>query len=250
MPRGAPLKSAVMPIHVTFVNFQFQSFLVLTKSKSAALNMSITHVLHVLMCTSFSLQAIALPQPESAAQENPHAGLPYALLLRQYSRIVLNVLLAAWSLLNSICAQQSHSLLKIRQDLPCTAHHEPESVILTITIMVCSTGKRNILITSALPYVNNVPHLGNIIGCVLSADVYTRYCRSRGFNCIYICGTDEYGTATETKVGSHFAVAKLHLFICYIGCGFCVWHRRAALSYRTSASHFSTSVYTSNMHHC
>ncbi|KAJ0702939.1 putative methionine--tRNA ligase [Helianthus annuus] len=60
-------------------------------------------------------------------------------------------------------------------------------------------GKRNILITSALPYVNNVPHLGNIIGCVLSADVYARFCRSRGYNAIYICGTDEYGTATETK---------------------------------------------------
>jgi methionyl-tRNA synthetase len=60
-------------------------------------------------------------------------------------------------------------------------------------------GQRNILITSALPYVNNVPHLGNIIGCVLSADVYARFCRSRMYNCIYICGTDEYGTATETK---------------------------------------------------
>jgi tRNA synthetases class I (M) len=36
-------------------------------------------------------------------------------------------------------------------------------------------GERNFLVTSALPYVNNVPHLGNIIGCVLSADVYTRY---------------------------------------------------------------------------
>lgn len=60
-------------------------------------------------------------------------------------------------------------------------------------------GKRNILITSALPYVNNVPHLGNIIGCVLSADVFTRYCRLRGYNTVYICGTDEYGTATETK---------------------------------------------------
>lgn len=58
---------------------------------------------------------------------------------------------------------------------------------------------RNILITSALPYVNNVPHLGNIIGCVLSADVYARYCRLRNYNSIYICGTDEYGTATETK---------------------------------------------------
>ncbi|XP_026413653.1 probable methionine--tRNA ligase isoform X2 [Papaver somniferum] len=60
-------------------------------------------------------------------------------------------------------------------------------------------GRRNIMITSALPYVNNVPHLGNIIGCVLSADVFARYCRLRGYNTIYMCGTDEYGTATETK---------------------------------------------------
>lgn len=36
-------------------------------------------------------------------------------------------------------------------------------------------GERNILITSALPYVNNVPHLGNIIGSVLSADAFSRY---------------------------------------------------------------------------
>jgi len=60
-------------------------------------------------------------------------------------------------------------------------------------------GRRNILITSALPYVNNVPHLGNIIGCVLSADVYARFARLMGYNTIYVCGTDEYGTATETK---------------------------------------------------
>jgi methionyl-tRNA synthetase len=36
-------------------------------------------------------------------------------------------------------------------------------------------GQQNILITSALPYVNNVPHLGNIVGSVLSADVFARY---------------------------------------------------------------------------
>lgn len=36
-------------------------------------------------------------------------------------------------------------------------------------------GERNVLVTSALPYVNNVPHLGNIIGCVLSADIFARY---------------------------------------------------------------------------
>ncbi|KAI0386019.1 tRNA synthetases class I (M)-domain-containing protein [Hypomontagnella monticulosa] len=60
-------------------------------------------------------------------------------------------------------------------------------------------GKRNILITSALPYANNVPHLGNIIGSVLSADVFARFCRARGLPTLYVCGTDEYGTATETQ---------------------------------------------------
>jgi methionyl-tRNA synthetase len=35
-------------------------------------------------------------------------------------------------------------------------------------------GQQNVLITSALPYVNNVPHLGNIVGSVLSADVFSR----------------------------------------------------------------------------
>ncbi|KAJ2756465.1 methionine--tRNA ligase mes1 [Coemansia pectinata] len=60
-------------------------------------------------------------------------------------------------------------------------------------------GAKNVLITSALPYVNNVPHLGNVIGSTLSADVFARYSRVRGYNTLYICGTDEYGTATETK---------------------------------------------------
>ncbi|KAK8858723.1 methionine-tRNA ligase [Kwoniella newhampshirensis] len=60
-------------------------------------------------------------------------------------------------------------------------------------------GQRNVLITSALPYVNNVPHLGNIIGSTLSADVFARYSRTLNIPTLYICGTDEYGTATETK---------------------------------------------------
>jgi methionyl-tRNA synthetase len=54
------------------------------------------------------------------------------------------------------------------------------------------------LVTSALPYVNNIPHLGNLIQ-VLSADVYSRFSRLRGYETLYVCGTDEYGTATETK---------------------------------------------------
>ncbi|MDR1893863.1 MAG: methionine--tRNA ligase [Spirochaetales bacterium] len=60
------------------------------------------------------------------------------------------------------------------------------------------SGNKKKLITSALPYVNNVPHLGNLLQ-VLSADVFARFCRLRGYETLYICGTDEYGTATETK---------------------------------------------------
>lgn len=59
--------------------------------------------------------------------------------------------------------------------------------------------KKKILITSALPYVNNIPHLGNIIGSVLSADVFAKYCRIAGYETMFVCGTDEYGTTTVTK---------------------------------------------------
>ncbi|KAJ2901718.1 methionyl-tRNA synthetase [Zalerion maritima] len=66
-------------------------------------------------------------------------------------------------------------------------------------VILPEKGKKNVLITSALPYVNNVPHLGNVVGSVLSADVFSRFSKLRNRPTLYICGTDEYGTATETK---------------------------------------------------
>ena len=53
------------------------------------------------------------------------------------------------------------------------------------------------LITSALPYVNGLPHLGHLIGCLLPSDVYARFLRQKGENVLYICGTDEHGTPSE-----------------------------------------------------
>src|SRR3989344_2922026 len=58
--------------------------------------------------------------------------------------------------------------------------------------------KKRILVTSALPYVNNVPHLGNLV-CVLSADVFTKFLRLKNKKAVSVCGTDEHGTTTETK---------------------------------------------------
>lgn len=49
-------------------------------------------------------------------------------------------------------------------------------------------------VTSALPYVNNIPHLGNMAGSVLPADVFSRFLRLKGEDVIFICGTDEHGT--------------------------------------------------------
>jgi methionyl-tRNA synthetase len=54
-----------------------------------------------------------------------------------------------------------------------------------------------ILITSALPYINGVKHLGTLAGSMLPADVYARFQRARGRETLYICATDEHGTPTE-----------------------------------------------------
>ncbi|MEL6213883.1 MAG: class I tRNA ligase family protein, partial [Pseudomonadota bacterium] len=54
-----------------------------------------------------------------------------------------------------------------------------------------------ILITSALPYINGVKHLGNLVGSMLPADVYARFERARGNDVLYICATDEHGTPAE-----------------------------------------------------
>jgi methionyl-tRNA synthetase len=54
-----------------------------------------------------------------------------------------------------------------------------------------------ILITSALPGVNGVKHLGNLVGSMLPADVYARFQRARGHEVLAICGTDDHGTPAE-----------------------------------------------------
>ncbi|MEM7213542.1 MAG: class I tRNA ligase family protein, partial [Pseudomonadota bacterium] len=54
-----------------------------------------------------------------------------------------------------------------------------------------------ILITSALPYINGVKHLGNLVGSQLPSDAYARYMRLRGHEVLLICATDEHGTPAE-----------------------------------------------------
>ncbi|HWL55299.1 MAG TPA: methionine--tRNA ligase [Paracoccus sp. (in: a-proteobacteria)] len=71
------------------------------------------------------------------------------------------------------------------------------------------------LITSAIPYINGIKHLGNLVGSQLPADLYARYLRQRGHEVMFICATDEHGTPAELaakKAGKPVAVycAEMH----------------------------------------
>ena len=71
------------------------------------------------------------------------------------------------------------------------------------------------LITSAIPYINGIKHLGNLVGSQLPADLFARYLRARGHEVMFICATDEHGTPAELaakKTGEPVAVycARMH----------------------------------------
>jgi len=57
--------------------------------------------------------------------------------------------------------------------------------------------KRRVLVCSAWPYASGVPHLGNLVGSLLSGDVFARYYRMRGHDVLYVSGSDAHGTQIE-----------------------------------------------------
>ena len=91
------------------------------------------------------------------------------------------------------------------------------------------------LITSAIPYINGIKHLGNLVGSQLPADLFARYQRGRGNEVMYICATDEHGTPAElaaAKAGQPVAeyCAEMHEV-----------QARIAEGFRLSFDHFGRS---------
>ncbi len=81
------------------------------------------------------------------------------------------------------------------------------------------------LITSAIPYINGIKHLGNLIGSQLPADLYARFQRARGNEVLFLCATDEHGTPAElaaAKAGKPVAeyCAEMHAVQARIADGF------------------------------
>jgi methionyl-tRNA synthetase len=57
------------------------------------------------------------------------------------------------------------------------------------------TQPKRYLITSALPYANGLKHVGHLAGAYIPADTYVRYLRAQKRDVVYVCGSDEHGTA-------------------------------------------------------
>ncbi len=81
------------------------------------------------------------------------------------------------------------------------------------------------LITSALPYINGIKHLGNLVGSQLPADLFARFMRARGNEVLFLCATDEHGTPAElaaAKAGKDVAdyCAEMHAVQTKIADGF------------------------------
>ncbi len=96
------------------------------------------------------------------------------------------------------------------------------------------------LITSAIPYINGIKHLGNLVGSQLPADLYARYLRGRGHEVLFLCATDEHGTPAElaaAKAGKPVAeyCAEMH-----------VVQARIAEGFRLSFDHFGRSSSAEN----
>jgi len=105
------------------------------------------------------------------------------------------------------------------------------------------------LVTSALPYANGPLHIGQIAGAYITADIYTRYLKSKGEDVLFVCGSDEHGAAItlrakKDKTTPKKIVDKYHSLIKStfedFGINFDIYHRTSSeLHHKTAADFFT-----------
>ncbi|MEO8512821.1 MAG: methionine--tRNA ligase, partial [Ignavibacteria bacterium] len=124
-------------------------------------------------------------------------------------------------------------------------------------IIMENSGKyKRILVTSALTYANGDTHLGHIAGSILPADMYVRYCRLAGYDVIYVCGSDEYGTAIEMSaikegIPPKEIVDKYHFAnkLAYeqLGMSFDIYSRTSTETHKKTAQDFFMNLYSKGL---
>lgn len=119
-----------------------------------------------------------------------------------------------------------------------------------------STKYNRILVTAALPYTNGNIHLGHIAGAYLPPDMYVRYLRAAGRDVVFICGSDEHGTAIEMSALQegvspkeiidkyHFANKKAFEDL---GIAFDIYSRTSTETHKKTAQDFFLNLYSKDL---
>ena len=107
-------------------------------------------------------------------------------------------------------------------------------------------------ITAALPYANGPKHIGHLAGAYLPADVYVRYLRSKKEDVIYVCGSDEHGTAIANQAikentTPQAIIDKYHVLMKEnfekLGISFDIYHRTSSPLHHQTAQEFFTVLF-------
>lgn len=107
------------------------------------------------------------------------------------------------------------------------------------------------LVTAALPYANGLKHIGHLAGAYLPADIYVRYLKAQQRDAVFVCGSDEHGTAIPiqaTKEGTtaKAIIDKYHPIIEQnfrdLGIAFDIYHRTSAPIHHETAKEFFTAL--------
>jgi methionyl-tRNA synthetase len=105
------------------------------------------------------------------------------------------------------------------------------------------------LITSALPYANGLKHVGHLAGAYIPADIYVRYLRSQKRDVVFVCGSDEHGTAIpiqamKENTTPRAIIDKYHAAMKQdfedLDISFDIYHRTSELLHHETAQEFFT----------
>jgi len=105
------------------------------------------------------------------------------------------------------------------------------------------------LVTSALPYANGLKHIGHLAGAYIPADIYSRYLRAQKRDVVFVCGSDEHGTAIPLQAMKEGTTAqaiidKYHEALkedfSDLDISFDIYHRTSSLLHHETAQEFFT----------
>ena len=113
------------------------------------------------------------------------------------------------------------------------------------------TQPKRYLVTSALPYANGLKHVGHLAGAYIPADIYVRYLRAQKRDVVFVCGSDEHGTAIPiqaTREGTtpQAIIDKYHEAMKQdfedLSMSFDIYHRTSSPLHHETAQEFFTKL--------